>query len=148
MASFASTNELIARVGGAARAAQLTTDTGSTPDDARVTEALEGAEGLVTSYLAPRYALDFDTTVHTQAAALLKSLVLDCAVLNLESLRPPVAEDVRKRYSQAMAYLRDLVSGKASLPSISQIPTANSDGTGADVDGPGRVFTHDSMEGL
>ncbi len=113
--SYASNDELIARVGTTA-AVQLTTDTGTTPDAAVVTEARTAAEALIDRWLGRRYATPVDVVTHADAGVVLKALTLDLAEYTLCARRTPVDKDVRQRHEDAVAWLEKAAGGEVVLP--------------------------------
>jgi phage gp36-like protein len=76
-----------------------------------VTAALEEASGRVESYCRQRYITPL------QQSDDVKALTLDIAVYLLFSRRREtrVGETVQQRFDQAIAFLRDIAAGKASL---------------------------------
>ena len=97
--------DIIDRVGNA-KAAQLTTDSGSVPSQTVLDEVRESAEGEANGYLARRYATPVDLSAHADLAGTLKGFVLDIAVYRLMSRRPPVGDDARAGRDDAIATLR------------------------------------------
>jgi phage gp36-like protein len=91
---------------------QLTDDTNSGQvNTAVVNAALEEASGWVDSYCRNRY------TTPLQASDTVKSLTLDRAVWLLFSRRRgvKVSETVSERHAEALAFLKDVSTGKAQL---------------------------------
>ncbi|MGH2344655.1 MAG: gp436 family protein [Chloroflexota bacterium] len=85
-------------------------DTGAVNADI-VTAALTEASGRVESYCRARYVTPL------QQSEDLKSLTLDIAIYLLFSRRREtrIGETVQQRYDNAIAFLKDISSGKASL---------------------------------
>jgi phage gp36-like protein len=91
---------------------QLTDDAASGQANAAlVTAALEEASGKIDSYCRNRYATPL------QASDSVKGLCLDIASWLLFSRRRNIkmAETVQTRYDEAMAFLKDISTGKAQL---------------------------------
>jgi len=114
-------------------------DTGNV-DTATITAALETADVEIDSYLAVRYSLPLAET-----QPLLVSLAVDIAIWNIYSLDDSgVPENRKERYQAAIKTLERISSGKQSLP-ISESVTEDSS---AEVSGPERLFTRDTMRDL
>lgn len=91
---------------------QLTDDTNSGQVNvAVVSEALEEASGKVDSYCRARYVTPL------QVGDDVKGLTLDIALYLLFSRRrnAKMTETIRQRYDDAIAFLKDVASSKASL---------------------------------
>ena len=72
-----------------------------------VDEARLAAEGEVNSYLARRYRAPIDLTTHADLADLLASVTLDLVEYRLRVRRPPVGDDARRRYTEALEAMCD-----------------------------------------
>jgi phage gp36-like protein len=115
-----------------------------TPEgEARTQAALREAWGEVESYLAQRYALPLPALPEV-----LRAKALDIAVYRLalrRGIRPGTADEVLlQRYRDAVAFLKDVALGKASLPLPPASAPAQPKG-GAKVQGK-RVFSRESLE--
>jgi phage gp36-like protein len=89
---------------------QLTDDTNSgLANAAVVTNVLNGASALIESYCGQRY------TVPLQPSQQLLDLCLDIAEYKLYLRRKRMKTDVRQAYEDAIAFLKDVSSGKARL---------------------------------
>jgi phage gp36-like protein len=92
---------------------ELTDDDGAAdqPVAAVVNAALEEASGTIESYCRSRYATPL------QVSDVVKARTLDIAVYLLFSRRRnfKVDETVRTRYEDAIAFLKDVASGKVQL---------------------------------
>ena len=124
--AYISNQDLIDRV-GSTRAAELTTDSGSTPDADKVTEARLGAEGEVNGYLARRYAVPINLTAHPDLAAALKSITLDVAAYRLHTLRQPVPEEVSSVRKMAIEWCSKVSRGEIVLPAAATPASATAD---------------------
>jgi phage gp36-like protein len=94
----------------AAELAQLTDDVRGTEINAVVvTQVLTEASGKIDSYCRLRYS------VPLQGSEQVKGLALDIAEFLLFARKRRVPDDVRLRYEDAIAFLKDLSSGKAAL---------------------------------
>lgn len=99
------------------------------------------AASLIDGYLATRYALPL-----ASVPAIVRGLAADITRFHLWDERAP--EEVRRRYDDAIARLRDLASAKLDLPPNAQgtSPTAsafNADGYSAE-----RLFTSETLAGF
>lgn len=148
MADYLTNQDLIDRIGSDLKTAQLTGESGSVPDQAVLTGVREHAESLLDSHLPPKYAPKVDLTAYPHVAKLIKGTALDLAEYLLRSRRPPVPEDYRTKYEDALAWLAKLQKGEVALPSQTPIPEATSTGPIAEVYGPKRQFTNETLEGL
>ena len=124
--AYITDQDLIDRVGNQT-AAELTTDSGTTPDTNVLAEVRASAEGEVNGYLARRYAVPVDLGAHPDLAAVLKGVTLDIAVFRLHSRRPPVPPDVRAARDDAVRWLTDVSTGKVVLPAAATPASTTSD---------------------
>lgn len=137
--AYATVQDLVDRF-GAVELAQLTDRAaGATLDSAVAQRALDDASGEMDSYLGARYSLPLGTT-----PAVLKAACSDIARYRLYEDR--ATEEVRSRYEDARAWLRDLAKGLASLDlgPASATPPANR----ASFQATGRIFTRGSLSDL
>jgi phage gp36-like protein len=114
------------------------------PDgEARAQAALREAWGEVESYLAQRYALPLPTLPEV-----LRAKAVDIAVYRLmmrRGIRPGSPDEaVVERYRAAVSFLRDVATGKASLPLPPTSQPAQPKG-GAKIRGE-RTFSRKSLE--
>lgn len=140
---YATLTDLEMRLGPAAYL-QLTDDehTGS-PNAGRAGEALAAAQAEVDSRLAVRHETPVEVSGEPQAAALLRSLVLDLAEHRLHARRPPVPEAIRDKAHVARRWLRDLAAGGAQLPVARGVADPSAAGVIAETAGAQRVFRRD-----
>jgi phage gp36-like protein len=83
-------------------------DRDQTPDPAVMARAIEDAEGEINSYLAKRYVLPLDPV-----PAQIRAITCDIARYRMDAANPRTA--TKERYEAALATLRDLSIGKATL---------------------------------
>ena len=114
--AYATNAQLISRVGGSTAAAQLTSDSGSTPDQDVLTEVREAAEAEINRYLSKRQSVPVDVSGSDALAASLRELTLDVAEYRLHLRRKPVSEDTRSMYQRAIEFLQAYAKGDAGLP--------------------------------
>ncbi len=113
--SYLTNQDIIDRV-GTQTAAELTTDSGSTPDQDVLDEVRQSAEGEVNGYLAKQYAVPVDLTAHADLAATLEGFVLDVAVYRLMSRRQPVSQGYRDARQDAIKWAERVAKGEIVLP--------------------------------
>jgi phage gp36-like protein len=115
-------------------------------DAAAIARALDDAGSLIDGYLSQRYTLPLP-----QVPALLKTICIDIALYRLASNPALLSDDARRRYDDALRFLRDIGAGKAALG----LPAVN-DGAASEADGAqivliesgARVFSRDTLRSL
>jgi len=103
-----------------------------------INQALDVADGTINSYLASRYTLPLTVT-----PAVLKKTALDLARHELHKER--ATEEITKRRDNAIAWLKDLASGKATLGAPTLDSGVNASGIRI-VPSAGRTFSSDSLD--
>jgi phage gp36-like protein len=142
------TSEDLERRVGASALVQFADDDGDAVADAAVVgEILAGAEGEVDGFLARRYQVPIDLGAYPEVSGLLKSLALDIAEYRLRLRRPPVAEDIRRRYGHTVEWLGRLASGVVQLPIHSTIGANLAHGIIGTVRGEDRLMTRGELAG-
>lgn len=124
--------------------AQLTAETGATPDADVVSEVIAHADGEIDSYLAVRYALPV-----TPAPARLKTLSVTFSLYYLFSRRPKLGmpETVRNNYRDGVQFLRDVAGGKAEIPDAAGSELPGTESGVAEMTSANRVFDRDKLGG-
>lgn len=112
-------------------------------DDAKITEALAHASGIVDSYTRGRYVLPL------VASDQVKDLTVALAVYRLHSMRQLMNDQVAKDYEDAVRLLKDVSAGRAALDQ----PPTSVQATEMDVKKPDReddprTFEDSKMEGF
>ena len=115
------------------------------PDPAVIDRAVEDAEGEINSYLASRYVLPLNPV-----PAQIRAITCDIARYRMDAANPRQA--TKDRYEAALATLRDLSIGKATLGASAALagdPAANTPPP-AMVQGfaPESVFSNDKLVGF
>lgn len=110
-------------------------------DDARVTRAIEDADSEINGYCGKRYALPFDPV-----PGLVRKFSVDIAIYNLYFRRSGPPEKIATRYKDAIAFLRNVAKGLASL-GIDDPDTPPSDTHKPQTSQPVRIFSRETLEG-
>lgn len=122
---------------------QLTDPDGVVLDVGRLDRALADASDEIDGYLQGRYQLPL-----AEVPKHLKLLACDIALYRLLVLRPlGDIEDARKRYEDALRYLRQVSRGEVQL-GLSAQDVAAPQGSGPEMISPTRVFDRDGMRGF
>lgn len=122
---------------------QLTDPAGQVVVVARLERALGDAAAEIDGYLQGRYPLPLP-----QVPEVLKLLACDIAMYRLQALRPMNSlEDARKRYEDAVAFLRRASRGEVQL-GLSQEQAPAQEAAGPEFVGAVRTFDRTSMRGL
>lgn len=108
--SYTTQADLEARFGTAELLAIADRNADGLIDAAVVVQAIVDAEAEIDSYLGGRYTVPLGPTV----PALVQRLAADMARYRLQDDNP--LDEARERYARALAALRDLADGRASLP--------------------------------
>jgi phage gp36-like protein len=113
--AYVTAAEVITRV-GTEKAAQLTTDSGSTPDSSMISAVILEVEAEINSAVRQRSSTAITGASHPNTLALLAGKSMAMTIYRLCGRRPPVPEDVKDGNGQALQWLSDLVDGKRQLP--------------------------------
>jgi phage gp36-like protein len=90
--------------------AALTAESGEVPDGQVVAEAIARADAEIDAACGLRYTVPF-----SPAPELVKSLAADLAVYHLYSRRGVAPEVWRQKYQDALAFLKQVAAGQATL---------------------------------
>jgi len=138
------TQDDIEKVIPAADLAALTTESGEEPDAAVVAECLAKADAEIDGYLGIRYQAPLSPVPDR-----VKALAVDLAVYQLHKRRPllPMPETCRQAYTDAIAFLKAVVAGQATVgPTASEPPAVSQDVT--EIGSEDRIFSRDSLKGF
>jgi len=118
---------------------QLTNDTvgATTIDDVNEAKARLDADEEIDSYLRKRYSLPLDPV-----PSRLNKLSVDIALYNLYGRRQRTPEDVRIRYKDAIAFLKAVADGTASLGEDTPGTPA---GTPVNITSEDRIFSRSKL---
>jgi phage gp36-like protein len=109
-------------------------------DAAKVTVAINGASSDIDAYAGLRYA------VPLQPSEKIKELCRDLAIWRLESRRRKIREATQLAYDNAIAFLKDLATGKAVLDQpAGEEAQSSSAGVAATEKSP-KIFTDDTLK--
>lgn len=114
-------------------------------------EIVDGASGMLDSYVARRYAVPVGVTGDTTLAAAVKFHVLRLAQKIAWENCPPrrtIPPRVEEAYKATVAWLVDVAAGKVSLPGAGEIAAATAEGESAVAVGNTRIATEAGMVGL
>jgi phage gp36-like protein len=137
--AYCTIEKLVSRFGEAELLRIADRDHDDKIDASVVQEALDDASVEIDAYIGTRYSTPMDP-----APSLLERLCADIARYRLYDENP--LEEVDNRYKQAVATLRDISSGRASLKDPNaDIASGDVLVTHTDED---RLFTMDSMRGF
>lgn len=120
--------------------AELTAESGDTPDADVVAEGIAKADAEIDAYCGARYTVPF-----ASVPAIVKSLSVDIAIYHLYSRRSVAPEVRRQKYEDAVKFLRDVSAGKATLGDSEAEATVSEDV--AEISSSTRVFSRTNMEG-
>ena len=120
--------------------AELTTDSGDTPDSQVVAEAIDRADAEIDAYLGSRYTLPLNPVPDQ-----VKGLSMDMALYHLysrRSLAPPVR---RQKYEAALSLLQQIAAGEAVVEGASELLTETAQVESEFSSAP-RVFSRTTQE--
>lgn len=136
MPTYATQQDLVHRFGMDELVELTNRSGGGTLDEVVVDKALSDADDAMNAYLASRYSLPLAVV-----PGILKRFACDIARYFLYEDKP--TEQVQKRYDDALAWLKDVAAGKASI-GVDGSGAAPESAGGAEVDAGERVFTRGS----
>jgi len=120
--------------------AELTAESGGTPDAALVTEAIAKADAEIDAYCGLRYQVPF-----SPVPEMVRSLSVDLAISHLFTRRNLKDEVRRQKYEDAVKFLDRVSKGTATL-GASAAPLPEVESTVAEISSSDRVFSRDSLK--
>ncbi len=138
---YAVEQDIIDRYGETFHILSFDKDADEAADEDVVTNAIADATAEIDSYVGSRYSLPLDETPD-----ILKRLCVDIAVYRGSAEAGTVTDEKRRRYDDALAWLKDLAKGVASLGSVEE--PASITGSAELVAPNTRIFTRTTMRGL
>ena len=118
----------------------LDRDNNDSDDTDTLTQTIADADSLIDSYVSAKYEAPLE-----QVPQIIKYISCDITRFMLWDDNAP--EEVRKRYDDAIARLKDIAKGMMKLPATALISIANPSG-GVDYYEEERVFTRDALAGF
>lgn len=119
--------------------AELTTESGETPDDEVVADCIAAADGEIDSYLGVKYSVPLATVPDR-----VKWLSADMAIYHLYSRRGVAPEVRRQKYLDAVTFLKDVVAGTAKIVGLAGEAAATTPDV-HEMTSSTRVFSRDNM---
>jgi phage gp36-like protein len=122
--------------------AELTADSGDTPDSEVVDEAIHRADAEIDAYLGMRHTLPLSPLPDQ-----VKGLSIDMALYHLYSRRSVAPTVRRQKYEAAVAFLKLVAAGEAVLEDAGDAPSSGEQVlVGSEFSSAIRVFTRDSQD--
>jgi phage gp36-like protein len=120
--------------------AEITAESGDSPDTAVVNEAIAKADSEIDAYCGVRYSVPFSTVPER-----VKSLSVEMAIYHLYSRRSVVPEVRRQKYEDAIILLKAIAQGAAVLSVSGETPTATGHEV-AELTSGVRVFSRTTLD--
>ena len=123
--------------------AELTADSGDTPDSQVVDEAISRADAEIDSYLGMRHTLPL-TTLPDQV----KGLSIDMALYHLYSRRSVAPTVRRQKYEAAISFLKLVAEGEAVVEDVDgdSSPEGGQVQVGSEFSSATRLFTRNTQD--
>lgn len=121
--------------------AELTAESGETPDAEVVAEGITKAAAEIDAYCGVRYAVPFSEPV----PAMVKSLAVDMAIYHIFSRRDLLLEGRRRKYEDAIRFLIHVSAGRVSLGESAAPPAAVGQEV-VEISSSERVFSRERMK--
>ena len=121
--------------------AELTADSGDTPDSQVVAEAIERADAEIDAYLGLRHTLPL-----VPLPDQVKGLSMDMALYHLYSRRSVVPTVRRQKYEAAISFLKLVAVGEAVLEDSGDTSTGEPVQAGSEFTSATRIFTRNSQD--
>lgn len=112
-------------------------------DGVKIAAVLDRADALIDSYLARRYEVPIQAT--ESGVITLRRIAVDLAVGDLATSADRATEIIENRRKDAVAFLRDVASGKADIPLLSEDASS---GNEPEIITNDRRFSRTSQRGL
>lgn len=120
--------------------AQLTAETGDTPDAAVVAEAIAKADGEINGFMGRRYQ-----TPLSPVPDLVRSLSVDMAIYHLHSRRSLAPEVRRQKYEDAVKFLKAVSLGQAVVDGAAGVEAPAVQQEVTEINSQTRVFDREKM---
>lgn len=115
MGAYITNANVIARL-GTDTAARLSAESGTSPDTALIDTIILEAESIVNAHLVDRVDIPIDQVTYPNAYRYAASHSMTVTIYRLAYRRPPVPEDWKLAYQQAIEELQKVADGDLSLP--------------------------------
>ena len=136
--AYSTQDDLLAMIPEAELAA-LTAETGDEPDAQVAAEAIDRADAEIDAACGMRYRVPF-----SPAPERVKSLSADLAIYHLYSRRGVAPAIWRQKYLDALAFLKQVAGGQATLAgSGGEPPAANREAP--EMDSANRIFSRETL---
>jgi phage gp36-like protein len=122
-----------------AELAALTSEAGEVPDSQVVAAAISRADAEIDAALGLRYAVPLSPVPER-----VKTLSVDLALYHLYSRRGVAPEVWRRKYQDALAFLKQVAGGQATLAGSGGEPNGASREV-PELNGPSRIFSRDTL---
>lgn len=140
--AYATTKDAIDLYGALYALSAVTRDASANKNS--LDKALEDASSEIDSYLAVLY-----TVPVSPVTGIMQRFCIDIAIYVASSNAGSVTEEKRKRYEDAIAWLRMVAAGKIEIPSTTPPePSAGANNAMPEITGPCRIFSRAKMDGL
>jgi phage gp36-like protein len=125
--------------------AQLTAESGDTPDAAVITDAIAKADAEIDAYCGVRYQVPF-----APVPEMVRSLSADMALYHLHTRRglglKAASQEVRRqKYEDALAFLKAVSRGQAVILGAAGVEEPGQAQDVVEVSSAARVFSRDSL---
>ncbi|RJR38689.1 MAG: DUF1320 domain-containing protein [Deltaproteobacteria bacterium] len=120
--------------------AELTAESGGTPEATMVSEAIAKADAEIDAYCGMRYQVPF-----SPAPEMVRSLSVDMAIYHLFTRRSLEDKVRRQKYEDAVAFLKNVSKGLATLGATA-LPPAEVESAVAEISSSDRVFSRDTLK--
>ena len=113
---YITNSDVISALGGTAKAAQYTTESGSSPDTDLIDSYIARAEGRINSAVQTRTATTISASLHPQTFAMLQGFAVAISRYQIALRRGKVPEDWKAPNKEAVDWLNGLAEGKRDFP--------------------------------
>ncbi len=122
--------------------AELTAESGETPDSLVVAEAIHRADGEIDAYLAMRYTLPLSPLPDQ-----VKGLSIDMALYHLYSRRSVAPTVRRQKYEAAVSFLKLVAAGEAKVEDVPDpLPQPGEVQVGSEFVSATRIFSRNTQD--
>ena len=116
--AYVTQEQVVVRL-GSQKAAELTTDSGSSPSIELIEDVIDEVEGEIATAVSKRTAVEITLADYTDTFYWLRGIAMALVIASLASRRPPVPEDWQRAATAAKEALGKLAEGQIDLPDTS-----------------------------